>query len=118
VQSVLETSGVFLTDSQAATLDAAMHDLLTNYHYLAAWHMREGRIRYNVTFKCHYAYHLAAMGSTINPFRLSTYTEESYIATGARFYNHGAFGNRTQAVVLEKYLMALQLRLVVPWLLL
>ena len=99
VQDVLENSGLFLNTQQATELDAAVQKLLTNYHYVAARHVEQGNVRYNVKF--HYASHLAAMGSVINPHKLNTYTEERFIATGARFYNHGAHAGRAQVVILK-----------------
>ena len=116
VYSVLESSELCMCAANVEHLGAAMHQFLINYSYLASWHMLRGNVRYNLTFKHHYCQHLHAMAAAtgINPAKVSTYTEESFVATGARLYNHNAYGTRTQSVVLAKWLNALQLKFALP----
>ena len=114
VQNVLETSGMFLTPLRILELEYALQELLSNYHYVAGYHMERGNVRYNVTFKFHYTHHLGSLGKVVNPNKLNTYMEESFLAAGARLYNHGAYAGKVQEVILKKYLTALQLRYAVP----
>jgi hypothetical protein len=60
--------------------------VLINYHVLASHHVAVGNLRYNLTIKFHYMQHLADF-CTVNPYFVSCYCEESFIAQGARSSN-------------------------------
>lgn len=114
IYRVLETGGMFLDAGALTELRGAIHELVINYVYVARHHMDRGNVRYNLVYKFHYLVHLGDFAASINPHRVSTYTEESFVAQGARLWNHGAFGAKTQEAVLQKYLIALQLKLYLP----
>ena len=74
--------------------------------------MEAGRVRYNITMKFHYMAHLPELAATINPIRVTTYLEESHLGHGSKIYNHAAYKKNAQRAVLEKWLIAMQLRIV------
>lgn len=110
IYKVVESAELFLEPDELHSFRLAVHSVCSNYGYLARAHMEAGRLRYNLVFKHHYLQHLCDTAATINPLRISTYTEESFVSQGARLYNHGAFGANTQQAVLRKYLVAVQLK--------
>ncbi len=82
--SLCETSGMFFTDSQQVQFRECLLTFGVHYHVLAAHHCSLGNVRYNIVAKHHYMQHLPEFLS-VNPHHISTYSEESFIAQGARF---------------------------------
>jgi hypothetical protein len=112
--SLVETCGFFFTEAQLTALDASVYTILSNYAYLADHHLRLGNVRYNIVNKHHYLAHIPERAASLNPGKVSTYVEESFVSQGARLYNHGAFGPTAQLSVLRKYLVAVQLKYAMP----
>ena len=76
--------------------------------------MALGRVQYNVAYKHHSFGHLASQCEVLNPRFVSTYTEESMMATGTRLYKalcNGPYEHVVQRQVLSKYVTALELLL-------
>ena len=76
---IMAEGGLFLTEEAAADLLSSCEAFMQHYSWLAVKSMEAGLLRYNVTPKLHYLWHIAYFGRFQNPKAVWCYGFEDFV---------------------------------------
>lgn len=112
--NVIMGAGMFLNDSEYASLTAYWDQLLLHYGALSALALERGELLYNVVFKVHASWHIVHAAQWLNPRAAWAYKYEDFMhkcLTTAMACANGTPSHKVGGKVMDNYRLALALRL-------
>ena len=112
--TVLDAADLFLTPEQLAHFETVVQDLVTTLQHLRALADAAGLLRWPVKPKAHKLCHMPLVAASINPVKMTCYSDESHIGTLTKVWSKsiaGRYRPRAQANVLAKRWLSILLRL-------
>jgi hypothetical protein len=112
---LVDGPGMFLNDAEHANLSSRIQAFVAHHSWLSKTNLRQGLLRYSITPKFHYVFHLVDQSQWIAPRTVWAYAGESFvgkIATLAHSATPGTTGGKLSMSLMRKYKVALHISIV------